>query len=52
MALNFGAPGLVQRIAVVCQIAWLALLAWSLRSHASAPSSCDDLQLGSAGPPR
>jgi hypothetical protein len=31
MALNIGPAGLVQRIAVVCQIGWLALLAWNLR---------------------
>ena len=31
MAVDFGQPGLVQRIAVVCQLSWLALLAWNLR---------------------
>ena len=45
MALNFGPAGLVQRIAVICQIGWLAMLAWNLRCHATTDRPNSDLEL-------
>jgi hypothetical protein len=50
MSLGIGPAGLTQRVAVLCQLAWLALLAWTLRCHAAAPSA--QSELGAARTPR